>query len=261
MEPPRTFADFKILKGDALLAAVWDLIAAQTSQHSPRGDGRSRVDLQEVLHRAYGVTLDELAGMGLRAYVLDEFATLVERGFLWFNKWAEGSTAGAYELTPKGRSATREMVLSGWPDGRMASVRLRDIEGLDETLAAYFRMAIRTYEAGVHEAAIFLIGGAYERLVALVGGSLESMLPPNWARKKLAQQIDDVADLFRKQGRHSDAELLELAGHSARWSRNEVGHPRDVPPAASPEFVASRLMEFPVSARTLLDAGHELLGT
>jgi hypothetical protein len=260
--PPKILDEIDTMLGDELVAALWDMLVAAKHRGSQK-DLRGRLDLNEPLSILYGTSMDAsvLSRNRRRQRLLDAFGTLVERGFIWFNRWAEGSAAGSYEFTVKGLAATRDMVLSGWPDGRSVRDRIQQAEDekWDNTLLAYYRMALTTYEAGVFEPALFLIGGAAERLVWLIADRLDPRLPQNWAKKKPGELIELLAKHLRESDELNAGELLLVVGHTARLSRNEIGHPKAIPPDVPREVVLTRLAEFPEVVKRLTAAVDRII--
>lgn len=250
-----TFTPFPLeelvkLGGDDLVRELWILIDAQ-KQQSYDVSRRGRIDLDDIFSMFYGRKLTDMEGTDFPERATDALATLCERGYVWFKMigtpWAIGQkrAAAQYEFTPRGRTATLEEIASGWPSGRGVLDRFPEHASWDETMGAYFRMAVRTYEAQVYEAAVFLLGGAAERLVALAGERVEHLIP-GWAKKRDARdRLDSLAKLFKENGDSSTAEAIEIVGNLARWARNDVGHPKFAPPAVAPSAVLATICWFP----------------
>ncbi len=155
----------------------------------------------------------------------------------------------------KGRSASVDDVRSPWPSSAADGLeRFPEHASWDETMGAYFRMAVATHSAGAHEAALFLGGGAAERLVGLVAEKLAHLLRPGWGRKTVGEQTTLLVQLFRDWGYRDTAELLEIIGNIARWTRNDVGHPKANPPDVDARMVAARILEFPAYVARVLGA-------
>ena len=175
MPIPRSVSELAAVAEDDLPATLFQLLV--TTSESRRPDRGGWVELSDATHMGVGVKLEAM-GQALRGRLCDAFYELCERGLLWFNPHAEGSVGGHYEFTKKGRSATVQDVESPWFSSAATVLeRLPQLAQWDETMAAYFRMAVATHGARVYEPALFLIGGAAERLVGVVEERVGNPLP------------------------------------------------------------------------------------
>ena len=280
--PHLPLGELKKLDGDDLVRELWFLFDAFKLKHQRvmREGGqvdldrtrRGAIDFDEVFPSIYGKPFKDIYDDGTDFFdrIHDALATLCERGFVWFKKygtpWAAGQpreATGRYELTPKGRVATVEDVTSGWPSDRGLLDRFPQHATWDETMGAYFRMAVRTYEAGIHEAATFLLGGAAERLLDLVEERVENLLPQNREkrRNRAGERLSGLVELFKRRGDNSTAELMDCIGNMARWNRNEVGHPGPAAPKVDPSTVLAMLCNFRDYVSRVLDAADALVAS
>lgn len=251
------------LDGDDLVRELWVLIDGHKKRSSDV-TRRGRIDLDDIFWTFYGQKLTDMEGTDFPDRATDALATLCERGYVWFKMigapWAIGQkrAAAQYEFTPKGRTATLEEITSGWPSGRAVLERFPEHAAWDETMGAYFRLAVRTYEARVYEAAVFLLGGAAERLLVLVGDKVGHLIP-NWSKKQ--REAKDRQDVLAKLFRERDitaAEAIEIIGNTARWARNDVGHPKVTPPTVKPVAVLAMITWFPEHVETLFSSADAI---
>ncbi len=255
---PRSVPELEAVAEDDLPTTLFQLLV--TASESRRPDRRGRASLSDAIY-PLGVSFDAIS-QPLRGRLCDAFHELCERGFLWFNPHAEGFPGGHCEFTKRGRSATVSDVESPWFSSAAAVLeRFPQHAQWDETMAAYFRMAVATHAARVYEPALFLIGGAAERLVAVVEERVANLLRVSSQRKDLRERLVALAKLFREAGDVPTAELIEVLGHTARWSRNDIGHPKPKPPDVGRAMVAARICEFPGYVERVLYAAEGLISS
>jgi hypothetical protein len=124
--------------------------------------------------------------------------------------------------------------------------------GWDATLAAYFRLAIETFNAAVPEAALFFIGGAAERLIELTGtGALQPIVnAKKWSdaekSKKTSDKVAAVIDALvaSKKVDQRETDWLNAQATLYRVARNDIGHPQPTPPRVPRNEVETRIRTF-----------------
>lgn len=178
----------------------------------------------------------------------DAVATLVQRGYLVVEPHSP-----AYRIPLSARGLTADAVSRGWPAHGITLARFPQVSmWADATMAAYFRFAVQTFEAGVAEAAVFFVGAASERLVERALDDTKNLTQtPLKGNEKAKEKVEKLFERLASAAKAKvirlppdELDFLENEIHAMRFGRNDVGHPKPTPPNVPRPLVAARLLGF-----------------
>lgn len=248
------------LSDDEFLAEVWKIVCETVTTTGTDPYAKNHVEPRSVQNRLIG-TLDD-SDRRLEERVIDAWGTLCARGLVY-----DIHSVHHFRTTPAARGLRPGDLAEGWLWSGDVTKRFPEIAAWDPTVATYFQLAVQTLQAGVLEAAAFLLGGAAERLLDVLRTHLGSKVrDEDWRKRQAsAEKIDFLAQFFRSEGKAraradliSAAEILEAIGHANRLGRNDVGHPRADPPRLSRFTVGARVGEFSAYVQKLVDAAKSV---
>lgn len=146
---------------DEFLAGCWSLLHEVATGPSFRHVPHFQLNVTQIIQGAglVGPTTDP-EFQALHKRIEDATAILLLRGFLTLDP-----TQVYLRFAPGAAKASADDVLRGWPPDHLSVDRFDLSSWTDATLATYFKLSVRTFEAHVPEAALFFLGGAGERLV------------------------------------------------------------------------------------------------
>ena len=138
----------------------------------------------------------------------------------------------------------------------------KQVTNRDATVLAYLKESLDAFDRGALVASAMMIGIAAERILLLVCDSLRASLADSkeqadfdkiFDRNPVKPKLDWLTDKLRRlqtpkrpAGFPDDADI-QLSGiyNLIRCQRNDVGHPRDVPPSVSRDQALGYLRLFP----------------
>lgn len=199
----------------------------------------------------------------LASQIMEVFWQLVIEGIVVPGKGAQPSEVNLpwFRLTPYGRKVLE--LGPGHPHdpaGYLASVHRR-VPSPDGTVIAYLKEAVATFLRASNIAAMVMLGIAAERVFLLLCDSLNAALADPTEQKKfqalltrlpIKPKLDWVHTKLqsvqekRPVGFPGNATLMVTAIYDIlRSQRNDLGHPRDLPPTADREEACVTLQIFP----------------
>jgi hypothetical protein len=197
----------------------------------------------------------------LADFILQVFWQLVTEGVLAPGNGGQSPNLPHFHITEYGR----KVIQSGEsnphdPTGYVDQLRQK-VPNPDATVMAYLLESLNSMRRGSPVASTVMLGIAAERVFVLVGESLENALSDanekNDLRRVLNRypmkpKLDGIHDKIQRiqeqrlRGFPDNASLMVTAIYDLiRCQRNELGHPRDLPPSTSKEDAFVNLQIFP----------------
>lgn len=163
-----------------------------------------------------------------------------------------------FHITEYGTAVLDSLPSSPYFPAKYLSDLNQQLPGADPTVLAYLGESLETFERGNHIAATVMLGIAAERVFLLLCDSLTAAIKDAGEMKKFQQilerramkpKLDWVHQKF--QSLHAPAFpdnatiMVTTVYDLLRFQRNELGHPRQVPPSISRAEAFVNLQVFP----------------
>jgi hypothetical protein len=207
------------------------------------------------------VEFEERSQEQLAFYVLQVFWQLVNEGILAPGNGGQSPNLPWFHLTEYGKKAIQAGESNPHdPTAYLDRIRQK-IANPDATVMAYLTESLNSMRHGTQVASTVMLGIGAERVFVLIAETLQNALSdPNeksdlgrvLSRYPMKPKLDWVHDKIQRIQEHKavgfpdNATLMVTAIYDLiRCQRNELGHPRDMPPNVSKEDAFVNLQIFP----------------